>query len=220
MSGCVRLFPRPICAVTILLAFSLYCAEISASKDKVRFQRFEILENGGLLSEDRANAPLWACNSANGSSNSPALPTLTAVLPLKLKDLSRASILLASLEIHAKPHMRALFEKFVVIVPRAHIFALSAMLRPNSDIFPFVVVCEESLFSNFNSSWDGYAVQMAVKLLISRHICTDYYVTLDADVLMTRPVRYDDLVQDGKAIYFEERYNSVLNVLKSTETFF
>ena len=38
-------------------------------------------------------------------------------------------------------------------------------------------------------SWD-YANQMLLKLLLATHLHTEFYLTLDADVLLRRPLRY------------------------------
>lgn len=37
-------------------------------------------------------------------------------------------------------------------------------------------------------SW-GYANQMLLKLLLAAHLDTEFYLTLDADVLLRRPLR-------------------------------
>lgn len=39
-------------------------------------------------------------------------------------------------------------------------------------------------------SW-GYANQMLLKLLLATHLHTEFYLTLDADVLLRRPLRYN-----------------------------
>jgi hypothetical protein len=39
----------------------------------------------------------------------------------------------------------------------------------------------------------GYIIQMLVKLAIAEHVQTDYYITLDADILCTRPMKYQDI---------------------------
>jgi hypothetical protein len=46
----------------------------------------------------------------------------------------------------------------------------------------------------------GWYIQQLIKLAIADHIRTPYYLTLDADVVCVRPVRYQDLIQDGRAL--------------------
>ena len=45
----------------------------------------------------------------------------------------------------------------------------------------------------------GYRAQQLIKLEAARWVETDFYLTLDADVLLTRDVPFDWLVQDGRA---------------------
>ena len=50
-----------------------------------------------------------------------------------------------------------------------------------------------------------YAKQMALKLLVAQAIETEYYLTLDADVLALRHMDYDDVIMGHKALYINER---------------
>lgn len=49
--------------------------------------------------------------------------------------------------------------------------------------------------------------QMALKLLVSRVVETEFYVTLDADVLAAGAVTHRDLVtaEEGRAVFVDER---------------
>lgn len=44
----------------------------------------------------------------------------------------------------------------------------------------------------------GYRVQMLLKLGVARIVPTDFYITLDSDVLLTQPLEYADLFREGK----------------------
>ena len=62
------------------------------------------------------------------------------------------------------------------------------------------VVDEQVLFRSesghdilINPLWDKYALAMAIKLLAAHLVTTDFYVTLDADVLVTRRFYFRDL---------------------------
>lgn len=45
----------------------------------------------------------------------------------------------------------------------------------------------------------GWYTQQFIKLAAADHLSADFYVTLDADVVLTRPTGYDDLIEDGRA---------------------
>lgn len=45
----------------------------------------------------------------------------------------------------------------------------------------------------------GWFVQQIIKLAAADHVDTPFYLTLDADVLCVRNVRYEDLIRDGRA---------------------
>jgi hypothetical protein len=46
----------------------------------------------------------------------------------------------------------------------------------------------------------GWFVQQIIKLAIAKRVTTPFYLTLDADVLCVKEVKYDDLVRDGRGI--------------------
>ena len=46
----------------------------------------------------------------------------------------------------------------------------------------------------------GYTKQQIMKLAAAARVSTEYYLTLDADVLCVRPTGYDDLIRDGLAV--------------------
>ena len=53
--------------------------------------------------------------------------------------------------------------------------------------------------------WDTNALQMALKLLASSLVSTDFYLTLDADVLCTKEVlSEEDLLPQGKGNFVPE----------------
>ena len=67
--------------------------------------------------------------------------------------------------------------------------------------FPIVVIQESTLFQRKQPTpWtQPYARQMAIKLLAAKIIQTEFYITLDADVILLRSFRIEDvLVMDEK----------------------
>ena len=68
------------------------------------------------------------------------------------------------------------------------------------------VVGEGGLFQNYSQDWDKYALQMSIKLLVSKIVETDFYVTLDADIVVVGGVKGGDFVRGGKGNWvMEER---------------
>ena len=49
------------------------------------------------------------------------------------------------------------------------------------------------------TTWDKYALQMALKLLVAQHVQTEQYVTLDADVIIVGDLNMTQLLPDGRA---------------------
>jgi hypothetical protein len=47
---------------------------------------------------------------------------------------------------------------------------------------------------------DGWQIQQVIKLSIAERIETDFYLTLDSDVVCIRPLCYEDIVRNGRAI--------------------
>lgn len=45
----------------------------------------------------------------------------------------------------------------------------------------------------------GWFTQQLVKLGAADHLASEFYITLDSDVLLTRPTRYGDLIEGGRA---------------------
>src|SRR5690606_10387109 len=49
----------------------------------------------------------------------------------------------------------------------------------------------------------GWMKQQLIKLAFAHYVQTEFYITFDADVVLTRETTWDDFVQDGKAVYSE-----------------
>jgi hypothetical protein len=83
----------------------------------------------------------------------------------------------------------------------------------DSAVLPVRVEPESSLFvtaglqeAGVEAHWDGYALQMMLKLLVAQTVHTDFYVTLDADVMLLRGFAFEHLVRDGRGLYHPEPY--------------
>jgi len=135
---------------------------------------------------------------------------ITLVLPLTLDDLSRSAVLLNTLT-HIPPDT---VHELLVFVPNSQQrlieAALLGIVQSLGLRFPAVVHPESMLFTAGASAVRRvfpYAIQMSVKLLAAQLVRTSHYITLDADVVLLRPLTMDLLIyQENKAIYhFEER---------------
>jgi hypothetical protein len=131
---------------------------------------------------------------------------VTLALNLVLPDLPRAALLLWSVTRFLDP---TAVHTLLIIVPDAEHAPLSTLLSPSLGGWgsvPVVVLRESELLgSERPPQWDSYATQMALKLLVARKVETPWYLTLDADVLLARPLTAADLVMQGRAVYVDER---------------
>jgi len=134
------------------------------------------------------------------------MSAISAVLPLKaygrryIDDPGRCHILLTSLAMFAPDDM---FEDIFVVVPareRAH----AEGLRRDWQSLPLVVIDEEEILPTFrdhpltlNAGW--YRQQL-VKLCAANLSKTEFFITFDSDVILTKPIYVADIVRDGRAL--------------------
>lgn len=132
-------------------------------------------------------------------SRNPPSHSLTLVLPLTLSDIARCSLLLLSLQnVDASS-----IAELIVITPDLQLSAISAMLSSHLVPFPIRCIPESSLISDYLSLVTyPYAIQMALKLLVSNIVSTPFYITLDADVIFLHNLT--SLITNNKAIYQHE----------------
>lgn len=135
---------------------------------------------------------------------------ISAVLLVTLKDVDLALLLLATLRTRGA---MTLFGDFFVVVPSAELERIETILRQASfitahDSKGVVLVDERRLLprgGKVEPWWSKYALQMALKLLVSSLIRTEYYLTLDADILCSKAgLSEEDLLPQGKGNYVPE----------------
>lgn len=130
--------------------------------------------------------------------------TLTGVLPLRIKgnrdgrDFARAALLLDSLSIFAAP---GLFSRFIVLTPPDEVSLIADRVARWSRL-PLEVMNENDVEPGLLRFPDisGWTRQQILKLAVSRHIRTSFYITFDADVICTHAMDAGLLLPGGKAL--------------------
>lgn len=129
---------------------------------------------------------------------------LSAILPLKTlgshyaENLGRCDILMASLRAFAAP---GLFHAIYIICPGDEVRHTQAAARAWQGL-PIEVVGEDDLLPFFGryprtaAKWR----QQLIKLHSSRLVSTEFFLTLDPDVLLCQPIDLADLCPGGRAL--------------------
>jgi len=130
-----------------------------------------------------------------------AFKQISAVLPLKLsgrwEDLARANLLFSSLEQFVAPNT---IHTMLVVCPANERGALRSALSPFASL-PFNIVCESDIVPGLEkSNLAGWVRQQILKLAVASSFDTEFYLTLDADVLLCQPMSIETLVRSGRAI--------------------
>jgi len=128
---------------------------------------------------------------------------VTLVLPLMIDDAHRALLLVGTLQAHSTPNHQSI-QELLVVVPDTQAFALDVLEAPHT-CPPISVINESSLFNGIvKQTWHAYALQMAVKLLVAQRVTTNYYVTVDADILLVGTFDAALFFPGGRGIFVEE----------------
>lgn len=129
---------------------------------------------------------------------------ISAVLPLALSrrggmgDLKRCDILFSSLSHFAK---RNLFEQILVVVPSKDRRSISDCIMRSKNL-PLVIVDENEILPQFKEFPEvgGWYRQQIIKLFAANMVNTEFYLTLDSDVVLCKPLGLDQLLIDGRAL--------------------
>ena len=111
---------------------------------------------------------------------------ITFVLPLVLEDLNRASVMMTTLYQHVDIDF---FQSLLLIVPDQEYIFFRTIFGADDNEKKIKVIAESTIFQSNNGgkdhrNWTSYAKQMLIKLVISRFISTEFYLTLDADIVL------------------------------------
>ena len=144
---------------------------------------------------------------------------IDAVLPLTLRDAERAELLFESL---AKNFTG--LRRIWVMCPDSQVQKIRQQYAALSLPFELRVEPELELVPEFSLKvrQSGWFRQQVIKLAIHERIESDLYLTLDADVICTRPVSAEQLIGTGKGachtfplpeqIYWYKRIEDVLRI--------
>jgi len=118
---------------------------------------------------------------------------LDAVLPLTLKDLERARILLRTCSLFFED-----LETLWIVVPDNTIDDIKSALKYEKA----EIIGESDLVPEFriHRFMEGWFKQQLIKLAIAERISNSFYVTFDSDVLCVQKIQYKDLIKNDKAI--------------------
>jgi hypothetical protein len=122
------------------------------------------------------------------------LPTCIGPAGRLFSDLERARILARSLERYLPPsepwmvHVIAADQELDEIQAGLRPFRLDFRFHRHSDVLPGF--CTDQ----------GWILQQFLKLAASRLIQEDFYLTLDSDHILTRPLRQSDIIRNGRAM--------------------
>lgn len=126
---------------------------------------------------------------------------MDAVLPLLMADLERFEVLAESL----KKNFHPLSNLWIVVrdieyeaICKRVEWSACRVVR-ESALIPEVAVYRR-LPKRYSQRIKGWYVQQLIKFAIAKWIETEFYLTLDADVICLRSVEYEDLVTSGRAI--------------------
>ncbi|MEW6600029.1 MAG: DUF6492 family protein [Nitrospirota bacterium] len=123
---------------------------------------------------------------------------LNAILPMLLRDYERFEILNKSLN----KFCHDLIDVCWVITRDSEYRELHRKINNNFyKVIPESMIIPELRFWRFiKRAPSGWHVQQIIKLAIAQKVQTDFYLTLDSDVVCIRPVVYEDLIRNGRAL--------------------
>lgn len=124
---------------------------------------------------------------------------LDAICPLTLQDFPRFKILRESLEclVSGLGTLWLISPDSQLAEIQSEIAGLNMGLKYRM-LADSAVVPEFALFPDMR----GWQRQQLVKLAMADHVETDFYLTLDADVMCTRPLALDELVKNGRGMCY------------------
>jgi REP element-mobilizing transposase RayT len=109
----------------------------------------------------------------------------------------------------------SVLKDFFIVASAQDIQVIKDDLRLSYPEFPFVFVAEEKLCPSLGGC-AGWTKQMILKLAVATLVETEYYLTLDTDVFLTKTLSEAGILQEGKLAYQKEAPASHRNWWKSS----
>lgn len=128
----------------------------------------------------------------------PSADKFDAVLPLTARDFGRFRILDVSLQRFCED-----LGVCWIVIPDEELYEFPRMIKEGW----YRVVPESKIVPEFRyfPQCSGWYKQQLVKIAIAHHISTDFYLTLDADLVCTRTLHCSDLVRAGRGRCFVDQ---------------
>ncbi|KAI5475083.1 hypothetical protein MNV49_001959 [Pseudohyphozyma bogoriensis] len=124
--------------------------------------------------------------------------SITAVLPVDVASVPLLTTLCLSLTLQ-NPLLSTIFDSIWIVAPTQAdaetIF--EALVAANALPLVARVLSHDVLLSSTHRSTRGWFAQQEVKLAMAVAVRTDYYLTLDADVMAGRTLSWDDFIDDA-----------------------
>lgn len=132
----------------------------------------------------------------------PPTITMAAVLPLKAESKKTDSFSQVNLLFQSLQHFseESLFEIFYVIVPEKSLQVTRELCSAYADDFNFECIAEEEIVSGLKPWISGWRKQQLIKLAMSEWISQPFYMTFDADVILTKSITKNTLFPAGKPL--------------------
>ena len=128
---------------------------------------------------------------------------IPAILPIAVNDrynnldYQRLKILLFSLQ---KCQADSWLDQLYIVTP-SHQQRLIKKECQNIDFIKINILAEEDFFPEFTKfSYWGYRKQMLIKLGAVRLVETEFFLTLDSDIICLKKITPEELIVDGKAL--------------------
>lgn len=141
-------------------------------------------------------------------------PKISAVLPIAVHaernqlDLQRLQILLYSLQ---QKEAEKWLEQLYIVTPDKQKKSIENCCE-NIDFIKLNILGEEELFPEFreciSTRFNNYRKQMLIKIGIAKIVETEFFLTLDSDIICLQKIIPEQLIIDGKALidYKEKTY--------------
>lgn len=108
-------------------------------------------------------------------------------------------------------------ESFIIICPQHNMPIVQTECKKYPNI-PFMFFSDEQILEQKCENVSGWLRQQIIKLCISKYISTYYYLIVDSDMYITRPLNKSDLFYNGRVKYVFEPWQTANDSHYSTNS--